>query len=302
MGTSLFIEEPPLQVLPSLAIAIGLNEAIVLQQFHYLGRIGGRIINGENWVFDTYESLREKFFPFWSEKTIQRVVTTLEENGWLLSCQPEGVMSRRKYYRISNQARLHLTKERLAETNKSRTSDFVHIDETKAGVPLTEIPKPENTEHRNTGQPSVGCASFTDSKPKQGKSAIPLWADVEAHAKREGINLRAALRFFKVSEFNGWTTKTGPIRCWKRAIVGFIEAEPANAQKMESPNQAEFKKWAYATFDEDDLDQVRAFAALYDKRGGMKRNRITGEMEPIGDIKAACLAFVHECNDRNIIR
>ena len=176
------------------------------------------------------------------------------------------------------------------------------------GKPTTikEIGNKGNTEtkeieHKNTGQPSVGCASFTDSKPKQGKAA-PLWADVEAHAKREGIDIRAALRFFKVSEYNGWTTKTGPIRCWKRAMVGFIEAEPANAQKMESPNQAEFKKWAYATFDEDDIEQVRAFAALYTKRAGMKRNRITGEMEPIGDIKAACVAFVNECNDRNIIR
>ena len=32
---SLLISEPPLQVLPSLAVKIGLNEAIVLQQIHY---------------------------------------------------------------------------------------------------------------------------------------------------------------------------------------------------------------------------------------------------------------------------
>ena len=31
----LLIDEPPLQVLPSLAREIGLNEAIMLQQIHY---------------------------------------------------------------------------------------------------------------------------------------------------------------------------------------------------------------------------------------------------------------------------
>lgn len=33
--SKLLIEEPPLQVLPSLAVTIGLNEAIIIQQIHY---------------------------------------------------------------------------------------------------------------------------------------------------------------------------------------------------------------------------------------------------------------------------
>lgn len=170
------------------------------------------------------------------------------------------------------------------------------------GIPLTEIPKPENTEHKNTGGPSARCASFYDSKPKQGKPLIPLWTDVESYAKREGIAIASALHFFKLNEFKGWITKNGPIRCWKRALVGFVEAEPANAQKLEKPDAAEFKKWAYSTFDEDDMEHVRAFAACYDKRGGKKRNRMTGKMEPISDIKAACRAFVESCNDMGILR
>ena len=34
-SSKLLIDEPPLQVLPSLALKIGLNEAIILQQVHY---------------------------------------------------------------------------------------------------------------------------------------------------------------------------------------------------------------------------------------------------------------------------
>ena len=35
MTSQLLINEPPLQILPTLAKELGLNEAIVLQQIHY---------------------------------------------------------------------------------------------------------------------------------------------------------------------------------------------------------------------------------------------------------------------------
>lgn len=193
--------------------------------------------------------------------------------------------------------------------NKPHCLEIQRLEIPEAGKQTTtkEIGNKGNTEtkeieHKNTGGPSARCASFSDSKPKNGKPLIPLWPDVEAYAKREGIAIASALRFFKLNEFKGWITKNGPIRCWKRALVGFVEAEPANAQKLEKPDVEEFKKWAYATFDEDDMDHVRAFAACYDKRVGKKRNRMTGEMEPISDIKAACRAFVESCNDKGILR
>lgn len=305
MGTSLFIEEPPLQVLPSLAIAIGLNEAIVLQQFHYLGRIGGKVINGERWVFDTYEDLCSKFFPFWSEKTIQRIVLSLEDHGWLLSCQPEGVMSRRKYYRISNQARIHLTKEKLSENTKGRTSDFVPFDMTNEGIPLTEIPKPENTELKE--QTLDTCRAISVSKECQKKAskqvkAPPVWEQVEKHAYVEGIDLSAAVRFFNLNEFYGWKTATGPIRCWKRALIGFVKAEPLNAKKIDPTTNKEFWAWANGEFDEDEIEHVKAWVTASTKSNWRRVNRITGQSEPINDYRKACRSFVDSCVEMNIIR
>jgi len=40
LSSSLLINESPLQVLPSLAVLVGLNEAIVLQQTHYWIKMG----------------------------------------------------------------------------------------------------------------------------------------------------------------------------------------------------------------------------------------------------------------------
>lgn len=75
--SNLLINEPPLQVLPTLARLVGLNESIFLQQLHWLlGKIG-KERDGRKWVYRTYEEWRRDF-PFWSERTIMRVVTNLE--------------------------------------------------------------------------------------------------------------------------------------------------------------------------------------------------------------------------------
>lgn len=83
--TKLLINEPPLQVLPSLAAAIGLNEAIVLQQIHYLLRTSRNARNGRRWVYNTYPEWQARYFPFWSVRTIQRIFRSLEERGLLLT-------------------------------------------------------------------------------------------------------------------------------------------------------------------------------------------------------------------------
>lgn len=80
MSSSLLLREPPLQVLPSLAVAIGLNEAIALQQVYYLQsnpNNGRQLADGERYVFNTYAEWRE-YFPFWSEHTVKRVFIELE--------------------------------------------------------------------------------------------------------------------------------------------------------------------------------------------------------------------------------
>lgn len=81
--SSLLISEPPMQVLPSLAVAIGLNQAIVLQQLHYWILRAGKERDGHKWVFATYPELAQQF-PFWSISTIKRTMRDLVDNGYVL--------------------------------------------------------------------------------------------------------------------------------------------------------------------------------------------------------------------------
>lgn len=78
--SKLLINEEPLQVLPSLAAKIGLNEAIVLQQIHYWLRRSKHIFDGKVWIYNTFKGWHEQF-PWWSERTIKRVIDNLRQDG-----------------------------------------------------------------------------------------------------------------------------------------------------------------------------------------------------------------------------
>lgn len=88
----LLIDEPPLQVLPTLAAVIGLNDAIILQQLHYWLMIAeksndpNKFVNGTWWTYNTYEDWQDNF-PFWSTMTIRRIIYSLEKKGLIISRQ-----------------------------------------------------------------------------------------------------------------------------------------------------------------------------------------------------------------------
>lgn len=149
--TNLLIDDEPLQVLPRLAVAMGLDEAIVIQQLHYWlnpRRKSGKVIGGKRWIYNTYKEWRETNFPFWSEIHIKRLFLNLEKAGVIVSCQPEGRMSRRKYYRLNDAFVLRAKRgeidgpERIS--NEPSTDQLDTIDVSKRSVPITETTSREN--------------------------------------------------------------------------------------------------------------------------------------------------------------
>jgi hypothetical protein len=107
MTSRLLIDEPPLQVLPTLATLVGLNEAIVLQQVHYwLGTYRRsqdqtKFRKGRWWVYNSYTEWQKTNFPFWSIDTIKRTISNLEKRGLLLAeVMEKGKLDRRKWYTL----------------------------------------------------------------------------------------------------------------------------------------------------------------------------------------------------------
>jgi len=87
--SNLLISEPPLQVVPSLAEEVGLNEAIVLQQVHYWLQRSRHKEPDEHgttrrWVYKTLSEWEEEF-PFWSRSTVKRTLRSLVDSGYVVA-------------------------------------------------------------------------------------------------------------------------------------------------------------------------------------------------------------------------
>jgi len=102
--SKLLLDESPLVVLPSLAVNLGLNEAIFIQQLHYWLNRTDKIIDNKKWVYKTIQEW-QKEFPFWSEATIKRVIAKLKNLGVLfVEKLSKDKRDRVSYYSINYQA------------------------------------------------------------------------------------------------------------------------------------------------------------------------------------------------------
>ena len=85
---AIFYNVEPKIINPELACQVGLNEAIVLQQFHYWieknKATGSNFRDGYYWTYGTIQDYRDRDFRFWSFNTVKRTITSLLELGFLL--------------------------------------------------------------------------------------------------------------------------------------------------------------------------------------------------------------------------
>nr|WP_312578240.1 hypothetical protein [Sedimentibacter sp.] len=84
----LLLDSQPLVIIPELAIMLGLNEAIVIQQINYWITINKQASrnfhDGRYWTYNTYDEW-QKQFPFWSVNTIKSTMKKLEDKGYIIT-------------------------------------------------------------------------------------------------------------------------------------------------------------------------------------------------------------------------
>lgn len=73
---------------PKMAAVLGVNEALVLGMVDYwINKNRENNINYKNgryWTFNSIKKWRERYFYFWSERTVKRIFESLEEKGILI--------------------------------------------------------------------------------------------------------------------------------------------------------------------------------------------------------------------------
>lgn len=121
----LFIDKSKTLIINTdLALVLGdLNEAIVLNQLNYwLGinrKAGKNFIDDRYWVYNSYSDWKAKDFPYWSEKTIQRTFTRLENKGVVISANYNKLgIDKTKWYTIDTERLQELVDEFNSDEDK----------------------------------------------------------------------------------------------------------------------------------------------------------------------------------------
>jgi len=117
--SKLLINESPLQVLPTLAIRIGLNEAIFLQQLHYFLSMSKHEKDGQRWIYNSSADW-QAIFPFWSAPTIRRVIASLEEQKLIITTTQynQSGFDKRRWFAIDYSA-LETVEQSIAQNEQS---------------------------------------------------------------------------------------------------------------------------------------------------------------------------------------
>lgn len=151
---NLLMNESPLQILPSLAMKVGLNEALLLQQLHFKSLISRNIRDGYKWVYQTYEEWKNEEFPFWSVDTIKRTIRRLEKQGVIISTDSYNrmKMDKTKWYRIDYSA-LQLQMTHIASSTVARCKEE---DQLNAPSNEVEFPPTRSKEFKDIKKEYVG--------------------------------------------------------------------------------------------------------------------------------------------------
>ena len=192
--SKLLINEPPLQVLPSLAQKVGLNEAIILQQIHYWldPRMNKNVFQEKHWVHNRYEDW-QKQFPFWSVVTIRRTIKELEKRQLISSRILNDRFNRSKFYTINYDALAMLTEESLSGARPSLPTDQDdHMDGSNRSPEVIKMIRrgdqndqfiykdTETTSETTTLSPkkrTKGNSKSTDCKETQEREMIKIWCE-----------------------------------------------------------------------------------------------------------------------------
>ncbi|AIM15146.1 hypothetical protein HW35_01565 [Bacillus sp. X1(2014)] len=185
--SKLLIQESPVMIIPSLAVKIGLNEAVILQQIHYWVSMSNHVIEGRKWIYNTYKDWQQQF-PFWSESTIKRTIHSLEKQGLLISGNWNRTkMDKTKWYTIHYEQLEALT-DLSPEKPVIETEPFTRKNQPKQPFPLDDRMKDktiERQEHPETEKlveeviNYLNEKTFSSYKPHSKKTREYIQARIE---------------------------------------------------------------------------------------------------------------------------
>jgi hypothetical protein len=175
----MLFDEPPLVVSPTLACAIGLHEAIVLQQMHYWLSHSKFVHDDRHWVYNTYEDWAKQF-PFWKPETIRKIIAKLRGDGLIdIAKLSDNPWDKTNYYAI-NYAVLATHGARI-DAEKSTASERKSAPVQKRKIPPhhctenteTTTETTERASRRRAARAAISLGEWLETCKTKGERAIP---------------------------------------------------------------------------------------------------------------------------------
>ena len=210
-SSTLLINESPLQVLPSLAVALGdLEEAIILQQIQYWmnnpksGRVGE---DGRKYIRDTYKEFLLQF-PWMKERTLKRKVKRLEDKKLLIVANlNKSKYDRTKWYSIDYDRLNQFVQMDSAKNAPSKVQtmhdekcndDTFKSAQIAPPIPKTSTKTSSETSTKNNKEESVPPKGGTTPKDEpKDKEEIPYTQIIDYLNKKTNQNLRATTKAYQ---------------------------------------------------------------------------------------------------------
>nr|WP_052016362.1 DnaD domain protein [Anoxybacillus flavithermus] len=248
------VDDEPLFVLPTVAVKLGLNESIFLQQLHYWLGKSTHTHDGHVWVYNTYEGWKKQF-PFWSESTIRRTIVRLEKKGIVVS-RYRSQMDKTKWYRIDYDVLANVMngEEERQHDETSGQHDVSHMSTCQDAHGYmnrqTEITTDHTLQH---------IIYFYE---KNGFGTISSYvADQMAHWSKETSEewVIAALNVALQNGVRTWKYTEGVLRNWKKN--GYARSKRRKAVRTESVPEwlhIDYSRYERKACSEAELEQKRA--------------------------------------------
>jgi DnaD/phage-associated family protein len=270
---NLLLDEKPLIVLPALATAIGLNESIFIQQLHYWIQRSDKYRDGYKWVYNTVKDWQEQF-PFWSEKTLRRIIENLEKKGIVISSNfNKSKIDKTKWYRVDYEKLDRISNNDLPNDQLESPSGQNDHSNDQTGTPCGQ------NDHSVWSDCPVEVVNLTTPIPEITTESTSEIKKEKEEASRETVN--NPFRFF---EENGFGVIGGhmseKIGQWCDDLSSELVLEA-----MKLAVERSVKKWTYVESILRDwvdkniqtVDQVHAALKAFKEKQSRQRSQPNGK-------------------------
>lgn len=229
--SKLLFNTQPLVVDPDLAMLVGLNEAIVIQQVHYWIEINKKaernFHDDRYWTYNTLKEWHQNYFPFWSFNTVRRTIRNLEEKGILLvGSFSKNPADRTKWYTINY--------ETLDELNNegNSTDKSVQTFENKASRPYAQngqMPLTQSDSSQDENECSPICPNWANAYAQNGQIYLLTEnnnTEINSIYPSDNLNTKQeTLAYVKtLIGYDGWINSSQDLitKPWLDNIVGLL--------------------------------------------------------------------------------